>query len=562
MEISRQDFLKGSLAGVATLAAGSLLGTAAFADDAAPATEEEDWLGQAPEIADSEITEIIETDVVVIGAGVAGCAATRSAAEAGAKVVLIEKADAPQGRGEDYAVINGDLQARLGREVVDADEMVDRLMKDFLYRAKRPILKRWADESAAAFDWFISSKEDLYIGETTLADIPDEHADNFMVPHRHPKPAPYDMSRELFPIYPVTMYFPQGQNKMLPYQLKKAEDTGNVTTYFGHFARKLIREEGGRVTGVIFQTQDGAYLQVNASKGVILATGDYENNTAILKHFCPQVVDNGTAILWTNKDVNGEPTNTGDGLKMGAWIGAKIQQNHAPMIHHMGGTMGIAPFLLLDENGKRFCNEDCPGQQLENQIELIKDFTCYQIWDGNWKDQLEYMPASHGVACYYSEVQPKNNTGNRNYVSQQKLDDAVAGGSTFMGETLEELLDQLDIDKEAALASIERYNELAHNGDDEDFNKASWRLFPIEEGPFYASKFGKARMLVCVGGLESDENCHVFDEDRNIIPGLYVAGNMQGNRFAVEYLTTVPGISHSMALTYGKIAGENAVNGI
>ena len=118
------------------------------------------------------------------------------------------------------------------------------------------------------------------------------------------------------------------------------------------------------------------------------------------------------------------------------------------------------------------------------------------------------------------------------------------------------------MNKEAALAFIERYNELAHNGDDEDFNKANWRLFPVENGPFYAAKFGKARMLVCVGGLESDENCHVFDENRNVIPGLYVAGNMQGNRFAVEYPTTVPGISHYMALTYGKIAGENVVNGI
>lgn len=69
-------------------------------------------------------------------------------------------------------------------------------------------------------------------------------------------------------------------------------------------------------------------------------------------------------------------------------------------------------------------------------------------------------------------------------------------------------------------------------------------------------------MLVCVGGLESDEECRVYDDDRNVIPGLYVAGNMQGCRFAVEYPTTVPGISHSMALTYGKIAGENVVKGI
>ena len=86
---------------------------------------------------------------------------------------------------------------------------------------------------------------------------------------------------------------------------------------------------------------------------------------------------------------------------MGKWIGAKIRsrKNHAPMIHHMGSVMGIAPFLLPDKNGKRFCNEDCPGQQLENQIELLKGTTAYQIFDAGWKDQLEFMPAFHGVVC-------------------------------------------------------------------------------------------------------------------------------------------------------------------
>ena len=110
-------------------------------------------------------------------------------------------------------------------------------------------------------------------------------------------------------------------------------------------AIKLLREDGGRVNGVIVKNPDGKYVRVNAAKGVVLATGDYENNPEMLKHFCPEVVENNIGILWFNKDVEGNPTNTGDGIKMGKWIGAKIQssKNHAPMIHHMGGVMGIAP---------------------------------------------------------------------------------------------------------------------------------------------------------------------------------------------------------------------------
>ena len=566
-EISRRTFLKGSAASAIGLASMAFLGgPVAHAETEAEASpsEEASWLGEAPVISESDIVEEKNVDVVVIGAGVAGVSAARAAAENGAKVALFEKAEAPQGRGEDYAVINGKLQERFGKEHLDPDDVVDRLMQDFLYRAKRPILKRWAEECADAFDWFIAAKEDLFIGDTTLADIPDEHKDLFLVPHRWPLPETYDWHREYYPIFPVTMYFPKGQAAMLPYHLQKGIDTGNLEANFGWFAIKLLREDAGRVNGVIVKNPDGKFVRVNAAKGVVLATGDYENNPEMLKHFCPEVVENNIGILWFNKDVEGNPTNTGDGIKMGRWIGAKIQssKNHAPMIHHMGGVMGIAPFLLLDKNGNRFCNEDCPGQQLENQIELLKDTTAYQIFDSSWKDQLEFMPASHGVACYHSEIEPQNNTGNRNYVSEAKLEGTVESGATLKGDTLEALLDQLDIDKEAALKSIERYNDLAHGGDDEDFHKSAWRLFPVENGPFYACKFGTARMLVCVGGLESDEECHVYDDDRNVIPGLYVAGNMQGCRFAVEYPTTVPGISHSMALTYGKIAGENAVKGI
>ena len=75
----------------------------------------------------------------------------------------------------------------------------------------------------------------------------------------------YDYKREYYPIFPVTMYFPKGQALMLPFQIQKAVDTGNVEFYFGHFARKLLREEGGRMTGVIFQSQDGKHIQANAS---------------------------------------------------------------------------------------------------------------------------------------------------------------------------------------------------------------------------------------------------------------------------------------------------------
>ena len=137
-----------------------------------------------------------------------------------------------------------------------------------------------------------------------------------------------------------------------------------------------------------------------------------------------------------------------------------------------------------------------PDQQLENQVELQKNRESWQIFDANWSQQLPYMPAAHGGACY-----------------------------------------------------------------DEDFHKPASRMWALENGPFYADKFTTA-LLVCISGLESDENCHTFDADRNVIPGLYVAGNVQGNRFATEYPIGLKGVSHSMVMYYGYVAGKNAMQSI
>ena len=151
----------------------------------------------------------------------------------------------------------------------------------------------------------------------------------------------------------------------------------------------------------------------------------------------------------------------------------------------------------------------------------------------------------------------------------------MADGRCLKADTLEELVAKVYPNDEkaqkAALASIARYNELAEKGYDEDFNKVASRLMPLTTAPFYADMFTTAIMLVCIGGLESDENCHTFTEITDemgrqvcgdIIPGLYVAGNMQGGRFGLQYPIGLKGVSHSMAMYYGKVAGENAANGI
>ena len=558
------------------------MGVKADGADSSAAASENDWLGTEPEIDESKVTKTVDVDVAVVGCGVAGVAAVRSIAEDGGKVAAFEKADGPQCRSGEYAVINGNVQAKWGRNTwtrEQIDEIVDSHMVESTYRCKRSIMSKWAHNIGDAFDWWVEANPELYYAETTRSAIPDENANNFLIPIFYPLPENYDWKQERFPCYPTSVEFLPNQSVTVNANMQKAVDTGNVDTFYGCFVEKLIMEDGRCVGLYARDAATGEYIKCNAAKGVILSTGDYSQNTKMLQHFCPEVIENNIQCLFTNVDVEGNFTNQGDGIQLGMWAGAQVQQSHAPMIHHMGGgadlsgvgVMGNAGFLNLDLNGKRFMNEDLPGQQLENQIELQKNRESWQIFDSNWPRQLPYMPAAHGGACYYedyaSEAEgPKNNTTYRNYKSPYQLEAAVADGRAVKADTLEELVSKIYPDdtaaQQTALESIQRYNQLAKDGYDEDFHKPASRMWALENGPFYADKFTTALLLVCIGGLESDENCHTFDADRNVIPGLYVAGNVQGNRFATEYPIGLKGVSHSMAMYYGYVAGKNAMQSI
>ena len=550
--------------------------------DTAASSSDEDWLGTEPEIDESKVAKTVDVDVAVVGCGIAGVAACRSVAEDGGLVAAFEKADGPQCRSGEYAVINGKVQAKWGRDTwtrEQIDDIIDSHMVESTYRCKRSIMSKWAHNIGETFDWWVEANPDLYYAETTRSAIPDESADNFIIPIFYPLPEHYDWKQERFPCYPTSVEFKPDQHVTVEANMQKAIDTGNVQTFYGCFVEKLIMENGRCVGLYARDAATGEYIKCNVSKGVILSTGDYSQNTRMLKHFCPEVIENNIQCLFTNVDVEGNFTNQGDGIQLGMWAGAQVQQSHAPMIHHMGGgadlagvgVMGNAGFLNLDLNGKRFMNEDLPGQQLENQIELQKNRESWQIFDSNWPEQLPYMPAAHGGACYYEDYAsedegPKNNTTYRNYKSPYQLEAAVADGRALKADTLEELVAKIYPDdtaaQQTALDSIQRYNELAKAGYDEDFHKPASRMWAVENGPFYADKFTTALLLVCIGGLESDEDCHTFDADRNVIPGLYVAGNIQGNRFATEYPIGLKGVSHSMAMYYGYVAGKNALKDI
>lgn len=146
------------------------------------------------------------------------------------------------------------------------------------------------------------------------------------------------------------------------------------------------------------------------------------------------------------------------------------------------------------------------------------------------------------------------------YASDTYFQGEVDAGSIIPADTLEELAEKIGAPFDALNATVERYNELARNGKDVDFGKVPARLFPVENPPYYAVPFGDSGMLVVIGGIDCDTQCRALDAGKNPVPGLYVAGNTMGGRFLVDYPVMVAGASHSMAMSFGRLAGRAAAN--
>jgi fumarate reductase flavoprotein subunit len=286
------------------------------------------------------------------------------------------------------------------------------------------------------------------------------------------------------------------------------------------------------ITGVIAQNQAGEYLQFNASKAVILCTGDYGNNAAMMAKYCPQTAYLAPMIR----------TSTGDGHLMAMWTGAVMEpMPHTPMIHGPAGPLLTSAFLQVNLLGERFQNEDVPIQSNVNGVERQPGRLTWQVFDSRYPEQLPYLGIGLGKIILATDK-----------VKQKVVEAAITADS------IEELAVKMKLPVEKFKATIERYNELARSGKDLDFGKRADRLFPIDSPPYYAGNSGYS-LLTVLGGLNINHDLQPLDKNWEAIPGLYLAGNTMGNRFAGDYPTMCPGLSHGMAIHFGRIAGLNAV---
>ena len=543
LAFDRRSFVKGALVGAMGIGAAGLASGCSPAGSAAgtdapdnAAVSVPTWAAPPDPIEADRIVETKEYDVVVVGAGVAGGAAFMRASEGGAKAALVEKTSTFNARGMDNAAIGTRKQKEAGIEI-DKAKVVNDLVTAGGYKVNGQIIKLWADQSGRVYDDITDMTEEqrLTVQIASLAETNME-ADGFW-------------NRT----YPVTHTFgvPElgngaVQQNILSHMIDRGVAAGGETFYDAP-ARQLVVDGSGAVTGVICEQGEG-FVQYNARNGVVLATGDYSGNPAMVDEWAP-ILNETAASVYTP-----EGANTGDGVNMAFWVGGAMQKGPAAAMAHPimgGGACGTYSFLRVNKDGGRFCNEDTPLPGITNAYMVAPNHTVWTVMDADFASQLDRMSSlSQYNGTTSGPFDPSLGIG-----AEEGMAQTLEQGTSVKGETVEELASAMGVPADALQKTIERYNELASRGVDEDFGKDPANLFPIANPPFYASQV-TAVLLTCTGGLDVDGNLQVCTSEGQPIEGLYAIGNTAGNFFSNEYPMVCPGISHGRAITLGYVLGE------
>jgi len=490
----------------------------------------------AEPIAADEITATHDVDVVVCGLGPAGDAAALACAEQGLKVVAVEK----QNRGNYNSATIGGTNSKLHEHwgmTYDTDAWIADAMVDNAFQGDMTLFKHFLEKNGEAVDWYIS-----HFDNQNLDDYPLTFAAGDF-PNFRDEWDKTALSRS----WNTSLNLPYPPGELADILAGILTEAG-VEIRFNTPACQLVTDDAGKVTGVIVKGE-GGYEQYNCAKGVVLATGGYSHNEKMLGQYAPWILKNQDKFLFSYEvtDHDGNPADTGDGQQMGMNVGGHLDVGpHAVMAHIL--QFGQEFFLQVNEHGERFTNEDLSMTNIAKVMQNQPGSKVFQIIDSHWPEQYPMLEMVMENIRSYGDGE----------------------GFSAQADTLEELASQLELSADATqnlTAAVARYNELCEKGVDEDFGKAAEKMFPVVDPPFYAITYDMLkhtsvedvscmRLLVTMGGLVTDDNARVLNDDMEPIPGLFAVGNVQGGRFVEDYPFTLSGASHAAALTYGYLTGK------
>lgn len=522
-----------------------------------PTGDENDWLGKEPDIDEAAITETVDTDILIVGAGNGGIFAAAYAAANGLNFRVIEQNGNVQDTRHWYGAIDSAAAKEAGEKPADRAKLLSEISRYASGKCDQRVVKTWINESAAMHDFMRSILEDKYgwtcdFTSGAEAAWPAENAEH--------------NTDYLFPVQEHNYMASESasgkpRNELL---LDYIRELGYDVDFKTSLA-KLEKDSTGRITGIIAQsTEDDHFIRYNANKGVLLACGGFPGNPYMMEQLDPLGTSVTTACSYS-------PADKGYGIRAAVWAGANLDKEAAPMLFDRGivapgvdggyvasdsafggkafpGPIrqynpGTQPFLKVNRNGERFANESSPYNDIVYAAAHQPGRVYAQICDAN---VLEDAKRFHTIGC---SAQTRN--GGEKYF-QGKVDEAVAAGTLFVCDTIEELADKLGFTGEAKdtfLATVERYNGLYDKQNDEDFGKPAYRLSAIRTAPFYGCWLG-ASLLTTEQGIAINDKGQALDNDNKPMPGLYVTGDMSGSFFANNYPCLMAGVAMGRTLTY------------
>lgn len=476
------------------------------------------WSTKVETVVEKAEDVTIETEIVVIGGGGAGLAAAVRANQLGSKVLVLEK----MGKvGGNTILAGGALNAVNDRseQAIAYNDSVEWHYTQTLsggdYQGDPVLVHTLVSNAWAGVQWLM----DLGM------EFQDDTAGLFTVtgglwPRAHK------------PVEPLgTGFFKTYMNYI--------DSHDNVDVMLNTRATEILVDENGKACGVVATGETGNTVTVKASKGVVVATGGFAANVELRSAYNTQWADLGDSIKSTN-----HAGATGDGIKMLQKLGADFVQmgniQLLPLGDPVTGSLSgniehdVETRIFINKEGNRFVNEGGRRDDMTNALFAQTDAYMWVVMDSDT----------------YPTGDERNNFG-------ETANQLVEAGRAVKADTLEELAEKMNVPADTLIAAVTEFNRHAEGGDlagtPDEFGRTLYKT-PIDTAPFYAA----ARIPTVhhtMGGVRINVNAQVLDENGNVIPGLYAAGEVTGG---IHGANRLGGNALTDTVVFGRIAGESA----
>ncbi|MCL2808295.1 MAG: FAD-dependent oxidoreductase [Coriobacteriia bacterium] len=471
----------------------------------------------------SKVDAVYDTDLLIIGGGGSGLACAVQASLNGTDSILLEKNTLLGGNAnfvEGMFAINSKMAQEQGIHVTTAQIVEDELVRG-QHRQNAAFWVDLCERSAENIEWCLEQGV-LYNG------IIDNYHGG---------------------LHPTFHWFKDGKSSVGYVQpmITRVEELG-INVHFGTAAYQLIVKDGV-IAGAYAQGDEGT-IQYNA-RAVIMATGGFGGNPELIKK---QGWD--TEHLF----VVGSPNAAGDAYKMAMEIGAKdfifeSSQSilytipafpninfHDDALNPINGYFGIAaggPVLWVNENCERFTRENLTDDNLVLQCIPGRDnLANYTVFDQAILDKFFAVDDA----------------------AKAMFEDSLANDYTntlVKSDSIEGLAQAFGLDTKTFVATVNRYNELCKAGSDDDLGKPASKMIAIENGPFYMAQMGYSYFFE-TGGITTDKERRVLNNDKQPIGGLYAIGNDGNMNYRHVYTINMPGTAMGNQVNSGREAANHA----